>query len=132
MVGDPQLTAIDAMTIHLTTIAGLAAAIALAPVSAAFAEPAAGLGVGTYTCAEAARAVRNDKELDLIYFSWAQGWMTGWNLAQMNAELPTVDLNARSLPDQRAFIKSYCASHGDGLYMDAVHQLYLSMKPGGK
>jgi len=96
------------------------------------AEPAAGLGVGTYTCAEAAKAIRGDREFDLIYFSWAQGWMTGWNLAQMNASLPTVDLNRRSLSEQRAFIKSYCAGHGDGLYMDAVHQLYESMKDPAK
>ena len=46
----------------------------------------------------------------------------------MNANQPTVDLAARSLDSQRAFIKSYCAQHPDGLYMDAVHQLYVSLK----
>ena len=113
----------------LAALAGLAAIIVSAPVAA---EPAAGFGVGTYTCAEAAKAVRGDRELDLLYFSWAQGWMTGWNLAQMNASLPTVDLNTLSVTNQRTFIKTYCALHANGLYMDAVHNLYESMRAGGK
>jgi hypothetical protein len=104
----------------------LAAALTMAS-STASAEPAAGQGVGTYTCGEAAQGVRRDRQLDLIYFSWAQGWMTGWNLAQMNANQPTADLNARPLADQRDFIKVYCALHPEGLYMDAVRQLYLSI-----
>jgi hypothetical protein len=117
--------------IFKTSMAALAFAAITAIAAPANAEPAAGQGVGTYTCAEAAKAVRKDRSLDLLYFSWAQGWMTGWNLAQMNIAAPTVDLTARSLDDQQAFIKSYCVLHPDGLYMDAVHQLYSAMKPGG-
>ena len=118
--------------IYKTAMMGLAAAVAVVATAAPVgAEPAAGQGVGTYTCAEAARAVRKDRSLDLLYFSWAQGWMTGWNLAQMNVAAPTVDLTARSLDDQQAYIKSYCVLHPDGLYMDAVHQLYTAMKPAG-
>jgi len=109
--------------------AGWCAALALAAAAPASAEPAAGQGVGTYTCAEASRAIRGDHSLDLLYFSWAQGWMTGWNLAQMNANLPTVDLTALSLENQRAFIKAYCVQHTNGLYMDAVYKLYQAMKP---
>jgi hypothetical protein len=101
-------------------------------VPASSAERAAGQGVGTYTCGEAAQAIRRDRQLDLLYFSWAQGWMTGWNLAQMNANQPTADLNSRSLADQRDFLRAYCALHPSGLYMDAVRQLYLSIVAGGK
>ncbi len=107
---------------------GVGVALALTFAAPALAEPAAGQGVGTYTCAEAGRAVRGDHNLDLLYFSWAQGWMTGWNLAQMNANLPTVDLTALSLENQRSFIKAYCAQHADGLYMDGVYKLYQAMK----
>lgn len=112
--------------------AGWCAALALTLAAPALAEPIAGQGVGTYSCAEAARAIRGDHSLELLYFSWAQGWMTGWNLAQMNANLPTVDLTALSLENQRAFIKAYCAEHSTGLYMDAVHKLYQAMKPSGE
>jgi hypothetical protein len=114
---------------------------AVAPIAAAFfslwmlasptpaaADAAAGQGVGTYTCAEAVQAVRRDRQLDLIYFSWAQGWMTGWNLARMNEDKPTADLNSRPLADQRSFIKVYCEQNPQGLYMDAVHELYESIR----
>jgi len=111
--------------------AGWCAVLALALAAPALAEPAAGQGVGTYTCAEAGRAIRGDHSLDLLYFSWAQGWMTGWNLSQMNLNLPTVDLTALSLENQRAFIKAYCAQHADGLYMDGVYKLYQTMKTSG-
>ncbi len=113
-------------------IAGGCAAFVLTFAAPALAEPAAGQGVGTYTCAEASRAIRADRSLDLLYFSWAQGWMTGWNLAQMNANLPTVDLTALSLENQRAFIKAYCVQHTNGLYMDAVYKLYQAMKSSGE
>ena len=110
----------------------MCAALALTLAAPASAEPAAGQGVGTYTCAEAARAIRGDHSLDILYFSWAQGWMTGWNLAQMNLNQPTVDLTALTLDNQRAFIKAYCAQHATGLYMDAVYKLYQAMKPAGE
>jgi hypothetical protein len=109
--------------------ASVALLLAAAPAAA---EPAAGQGVGAYTCAEAARAARDDHQLDLIYFSWAQGWMTGWNLAQLDQHQPTADMTALSLPDQRAFLENYCARHADGLYMEAVYKLYQAMKPSGK
>jgi hypothetical protein len=94
----------------------------------AAAQTAAGQGVGTYTCAEALRDSRRDHNVELLYFSWAQGWMTGWNLAQMNANQRSANLNARPLADQRAFIATYCGLHPEGLYMDAVHQLYESIR----
>jgi hypothetical protein len=109
--------------------ASVALLLAAAPAAA---EPAAGQGVGAYTCAEAARAARDDHQLDLIYFSGAQGWMTGWNLAQLDQHQPTADMTALSLPDQRAFLENYCARHADGLYMEAVYKLYQAMKPSGK
>jgi len=118
---------------HLRGVMALCVAATLGLASfPSFAEPAAGQGVGTYTCGEQAQAVRRDRQLDLLYFSWAQGWMTGWNLSQMNANQPTADLNSRSLADQRDFIRAYCILHPSGLYMDAVHQLYLSIQSGRK
>ena len=113
---------------HLTHVGALAALTILSAAGPAAAQRAAGLGVGTYKCGEAAKAVRGDAELELMYFSWAQGWMTGWNLAQLNASLPIVDLNTEDVSEQRAFIKTYCANHPNSLYMDAARQLYESMR----
>ncbi|HEX4196195.1 MAG TPA: HdeA/HdeB family chaperone [Caulobacteraceae bacterium] len=107
-----------------------AAALVFAPLAPAMADTAAGEGVGTYACSEFLRASAADPGRKTLYFSWAQGWMTGWNLAQMDASRPTVDLKARPVPDQQAFIRAYCAAHPAALYMEAVYRLYVSLKPG--
>lgn len=90
-----------------------------------------GEGVGTYNCAEFARAARDDPSRETLYFSWAQGWMTAWNLARMDAAKATADLKARPVADQQAFLRAYCAKHPSALYMEAVSRLYLSLAPGG-
>ena len=110
-----------------------AAALAMAAIPAAgAAEPAAGEGVGTYTCAEFQRASKADESREMLYFSWAQGWMTAWNLAQMDASKPFADLSTPPIDDQRAFIRTYCSQHGASLYMEAVYRLYASMKTSAR
>jgi hypothetical protein len=50
--------------------------------SPAAAEPAVGAGVCTYSCNEFTRASAGDEARELLYFSWAQGWMTARDLDQ--------------------------------------------------
>jgi hypothetical protein len=97
--------------------------------SPAAAEPAVGAGVGTYSCQEFTRASAGDEERELLYFSWAQGWMTAWNLEQVQAGKPTRDLSAPSIADQRGFLSKWCAVHPTELYMKGVYELYLSLSP---
>ena len=97
--------------------------------SPAAAEPAVGAGVGTYSCSEFTRASASDEARELLYFSWAQGWMTAWDLDQMQAGKPTRDLSRPSVPDQRAFLSKWCASHPAELYMKGVYELYLTLRP---
>jgi hypothetical protein len=95
--------------------------------SSATAEPAMGAGVGTYSCKEFTRASAGDEARELLYFSWAQGWMTAWNLSQMQVGKPARDLSAPPIPDQRAFLAKWCASHPSELYMKGVYELYLTL-----
>ncbi|HXQ09822.1 MAG TPA: hypothetical protein VN805_02365 [Caulobacteraceae bacterium] len=95
--------------------------------SPATAEPAVGAGVGTYSCNEFTRASAADEQRELLYFSWARGWMTAWDLDQMQAGRPTRDLSQPSVPDQRAFLSKWCASHPRELYMKGVYELYLTL-----
>jgi hypothetical protein len=112
-----------------------AAAVALAVLASgavagsAAAEPAVGEGVGTYTCAEYVRASAADASRELLYFSWAQGWMSGWNLAQMDQKKPAQDLASRPVDDQRSFLKTWCGLHPAELYMKAVYYLYVTFQP---
>ena len=92
----------------------------------AAAEPAVGEGVGTYSCAEFTRAIKADPSREMLYFSWAQGWMSGWNLALMDAHKPTADLRTPDGADQRVFLTSYCKAHPAALYMEAAYRLRAS------
>jgi hypothetical protein len=98
-----------------------------APASAQKTEPAVGEGVGTYSCAECLRAAKADPSRDMLYYSWAQGWMTGWNLALMDAHQPTKDLWTADGSDQRAFLIAYCQAHPKALYMEAAYKLRASL-----
>jgi len=90
-------------------------------------EPAVGEGVGTYACSEYLRATKADPSKDMLYYSWAQGWMTGWNLALMDQHKPTADLWTPDGSDQRAFLLAYCKAHPTALFMEAVYKLRASL-----
>jgi len=107
-------------------LAVFASAALAAPVRA---EPAVGEGVGTYTCAEYTRASTADASREILYFSWAQGWMSGWNLAQMDQKKPTQDLASRPVDNQRSFLKTWCGLHPAELYLKAVYYLYVTLQP---
>ena len=57
------------VTPFAVAIAGPFTALALLTAFPATAEPAAGQGLGTYTCGEAAQASRANRSTDLLYFS---------------------------------------------------------------
>jgi hypothetical protein len=97
--------------------------------SPAAADPAMGAGVGTYSCSEFTRASAGDEARELLYFSWAQGWMTAWDLDQMQDGKPTRDLSQPSVAEQRTFLSKWCASHPTELYMKGVYELYITLSP---
>jgi hypothetical protein len=107
-------------------------AVALPPLTPAAAGPAVGEGVGTYACSEFLKASAADPSREALYFSWAQGWMTGWNLTRLQAKKPGMDLAGQTIDQQQALLQAYCIAHPTALYMEAVYRLYFSLKPLGK
>ena len=111
-----------------------AAAVALtvlasgAVAGSAAAEPAGRRGRHLYL-RRIRRASAADASRELLYFSWAQGWMSGWNLAQMDQKKPAQDLVSRPVDDQRSFLKTWCGLHPAELYMKAVYYLYVTFQP---
>ena len=108
-------------------IAAIAVAASLGLSSAGSAEPAAGAGVGTYDCAQFNVDAATDAPTETLYLTWAQGWMTGWNLAQMDEGKPIHDLSQPPVPDQRAFLRDYCRKNPHELFMKAAYALFASM-----
>jgi hypothetical protein len=61
------------------------------------------MGAGMTSCAEFAKEYRqNPESTESIFFSWAQGFMSGTNLAFLALKKPMHDLNAWSIHDQKS------------------------------
>ena len=99
--------------------------LAVAGTPAFAAKKGAGRGVGTGTCVQFGQLYKSDpKNIDLIYTSWAQGFMSGWNFST----LPSYrDLGASTAESQMMRIRNYCDEHPLVPFVKAVLEVYLSL-----
>jgi hypothetical protein len=65
--------------------------------------------------------------IETSYFAWAQGFMSGLNMAGPHAGREARNLKAITTEDQEARIRSYCEQHPNEDYIDAVIDLYGSL-----
>jgi hypothetical protein len=86
-------------------------------------------GVGTSTCTEFANLFKSDAEwAENLYFTWTQGFLSGWNFAQLEAKKQSVNLALLDTKAQEASIRRYCDQHPLGNYLDAVLNLLLELQ----
>jgi hypothetical protein len=93
---------------------------------------AQGYGVGMHSCAEFAKLYASNPSMaEDIYFTWAQGFMSGLNMA--SAVQNGVDRNlggtSADMSAQKVRIRSFCDSHPLAQYGLAVIDLYNSLPP---
>ena len=70
---------------------------------------AALMGVGATPCAEFTQEYRrNPSGADAVFFSWAQGFMSGLNMTRIALKRPLSDLSAWSVPEQQARLRQLC------------------------
>ena len=94
------------------------------PVTAA--EQYQSMGAGTKSCAVFARTYKDKpKTADMIYFSWAQGYMSGVNLAAgiNNKDYRPANLNAMTVAAQQRFIRDFCDRNPLKDFREAVDTL---------
>jgi hypothetical protein len=85
-------------------------------------------GAGSFSCAEFTKAYRQyPDDMGGLYFSWAQGFMTGLNVAFLSPWTP-LDFSRWSVKRQQMYIREYCDAHPLKLYMEAVLTLYDAMR----
>jgi hypothetical protein len=104
----------------------LAIALTLLPIHSAAAEKAGWSGAGTMSCADVAAALQQHPEDENLFFSWAQGFMSGLNTDLLKRG--ETDLNGLPLDAQKQFIRSYCQDHSRAPYFEAVFKLYDKMR----
>ena len=88
------------------------------------AEGMGGRGIGTYTCGQFAQMYKNNIRADDEFFTWAQGFMTGLNVA--SGREFTRDFSS-PLENQKGAIRRYCDGHPLGGYADAVIELWKNL-----
>lgn len=104
----------------------LCTGLALVP-GAAFSYPVQGLGATS--CAEFAQLYKRDpKSTELYFFTWAQGYMSGLNMGLLASKQPAKELGSET-NDQTLALRTYCSDNPLKTYMDAVLDLWKSLRP---
>jgi hypothetical protein len=69
-------------------------------------------GVGASTCGEfASQYGQNPSATELVYFSWAQGFMTGRNVGALAGHGNAKGLDSIPFDDQQRAVRDYCNGH---------------------
>ena len=109
-------------------VAVLAGTMVAGPLVAAAEEAAGPLrGVGASTCDEFMLRMRDSRDLwEFIYFSWAQGYLSGMNVAAgEGGGTRAVDQFADDFPveTQIEALRNFCVDNPEALYATAVADL---------
>jgi hypothetical protein len=96
--------------------------------------PASAVGSGVSSCAEFAEEYRQSpREVEVVYFAWAQGYMTGLNVMSAGQNqnqniMPFIrDLLAKRPIEQQQYIRFWCSQHPLSSYLEAVFDLWGSL-----
>jgi len=84
-------------------------------------------GSGTRSCSHFAQDFKKFPDLEIAYFSWAQGFMSGLNAHYLITEKKYRNLALKPSEQQQAEIRSYCDERPLANFQDAVVNLYNSM-----
>ena len=88
------------------------------------------MGVGTTSCSQFANLYKvSPKQAENAYFSWAQGFMSAENIANLADKQYWRDLGSMSTEAQRRHLRWYCDQHPLATFLDAVQNLLLTIPP---
>jgi hypothetical protein len=83
-------------------------------------------GAGVRLCSYFADNYKDDPALtENLYFAWAQGYMSGLNIARRDDE-PGV-FKSMSMKEQKAYIRAFCDANPTKKYLYAVLDLYRTL-----
>jgi hypothetical protein len=85
----------------------------------------AGKGPGISPCSQY-NASRGDEKEEQVFFSWSDGFLTGYNMQAKSTEM--VELSALTGGQQLQFVRDYCDQHPDKRYLEAVLALIQALR----
>jgi hypothetical protein len=86
------------------------------------------MGWGAIPCGEFAAHYEKDVNTESDAYAWAQGYMSGLNVAYMKKLEPVRDLSSKTQEDQKRAIRLFCDAHPLSDYHSAVEELYDSLR----
>ena len=118
------------MTMRIETwISWAVAALIIVMASSARADTLLFAGAGITSCATFAEQYRSSPQVvELVYFTWAQGFMAGMSATDVKATGRARDLSSMTTDEQKGYLRSYCDAHPLSEYMYAVWDLYTKLK----
>jgi hypothetical protein len=84
-------------------------------------------GPGARSCEYFIQNVKSEPATEEHYFTWAQGYMSGLNVARLNDERGAFQSMPMEL--QRAHIRTFCDANPTKQYVYAVIDLYITLYP---
>jgi hypothetical protein len=107
----------------MKSICGIAFVLGLlSQTTNSIADPAI-MGPGSVTCGKfAAEDRQNPDQVDSLFFTWAQGFMSGFNITETTGTYR--DMAAVPIDAQKKFILNYCNQNPSLEYAKAVMELY--------
>jgi hypothetical protein len=94
----------------------------------AIADPIGVAGVGAYSCAEIAKFFsQNPDQTSAMMLSWAQGYMSGLNVAGGASGREVRDLAGMNTKDEESVIRNYCDQYPMSDLATAVMDLYKTL-----
>jgi hypothetical protein len=85
------------------------------------------VGAGVSTCAEVTAYVNDHPDKAIMFFSWAQGFMSGLNVQKSLTRQKSRDLGALTTSDQQERLKSVCEENPTASYGSIVLAFYNSL-----
>jgi hypothetical protein len=87
-------------------------------------------GAGAVSCASFGKLYQNNpQETELAFFTWAQGYMSGVNLAAAVLKRPSRDLDGMPALHQQLFLRQYCNGHPLASFVEGVNELFGKLPP---
>jgi hypothetical protein len=80
-----------------------------------------------YSCADISKLKKKSSNADLLFFTWARGFISGWNASAQDALLK-VDPTIIDQDEQLKFTRAFCEANPSKLYMAAVFELLAKLK----
>lgn len=85
----------------------------------------AGKGPGISPCSQYT-ASRDDEKEEHVFYSWAEGFLTGYNMKAKSADM--VELSALTAAQQLQFLRGYCDQNPDKKFVEAVLALVQALR----